>query len=199
MELGLQEPGKTCDDCRWKVTQHDCPHDYLYENTDYAEDCIDFQNKEEIINFELDNWFCGRDYPNAEPFIDWMGKDYGFCFANDEWCKENKLCVKAGYIDMSICFCISAPKSWVEKNCPKLLTDEECGATFHVSYFDPKKGECVEEDKYEPCQYSKFVCKDGIGKISGWSFFEYEEENFGVHWYDEIDDVYLEDEDDEDE
>ena len=23
---------------------------------------------EEIIYFELDNWFCGRDYPNAEPF-----------------------------------------------------------------------------------------------------------------------------------
>ena len=144
---------------------------------------------EEIIYFELDNWFCGRDYPNAEPFISWMGKDSGFCFGNDEWCKENKLCVEAGDIDMSTCFCISAPKSWVEKNCPKLLTEEECGSNSRVSYFDEEKGERVEETKYESCKYSKFVCKpdeDGYvrGRISDWPFREYKEENFGVHWND---------------
>ena len=143
---------------------------------------------EEIIYFELDNWFGGRDYPNAEPFISWMSKDYGFCFGNDEWCKENKLCVEAGPIDMSTCFCISAPKSWVEANCPKLLTDEECGAEFITEYTN-EEGKRVRETKYESCKYSKFVCKpdeDGYarGRISDWPFREYKEENFGVHWND---------------
>ena len=144
---------------------------------------------EEIIYFELDNWFCGRDYPNAEPFISWMGNDLKLRFADDEWCKENKLCVEAGSIDMSICFCISAPKSWIEANCPKLLTDEECGATFTVSHWDKEKQEQVSEKKYDSCKYSKFVCKpdeDGYvcGRISEWPFREYKEENFGVHWND---------------
>lgn len=158
---------------------------------------------EEIIYFELDNWFCGRDYPNAEPFISWMGKDYGFCFGNDEWCKENKLCVEAGAIDMSTCFCISAPKSWVEKNCPKLLTDEECGSEFVTEHGDGN-GNWIKETKYESCKYSKFVCKpdeDGYvyGRISEWPFREYKEENFGVHWNDWWWGPAEEDEDEEDE
>lgn len=144
---------------------------------------------EEIIYFELDNWFCGRDYPNAEPFISWMCKDYGFCFGNDEWCKENKLCVEAGMIDMSTCFCVTAPKSWIEKNCPKLLTDEECGDTTIVSHWNEETQKMESKERYEPCQYSKFICKpneygDAYGHISGWAFREYKEENFGVHWND---------------
>ena len=144
---------------------------------------------EEIIYFELDNWSCGRDYPNAEPFTSWMGKDYGFCFGNDEWCKENRLCVEAGLIDMSTCFCISAPKSWIEENCPKLLTDEECGAEFCISCWDEEQQRCIEKTQYESCKYSKFVCKpdeygDARGRISDWPFREYKEENFGVHWND---------------
>lgn len=139
--------------------------------------------KEDIIYFELDNWFCGRDYPNAEPFIGWMGKDAGFCFGDDAWCKENKLCVEAGLIDMSTCFCITATKTWVEKNCPRLLTDEECGAEMSVSQ-KGENGNWVTKNIYESCKYSKFVCEDGVGKISGWSFREYKEENFGVHWND---------------
>jgi hypothetical protein len=158
---------------------------------------------EEIIYFELDNWFGGRDYPNAEPFISWMGKDYGFCFGNDEWCKENKLCVEAGPIDMSTCFCISAPRSWVEKNCPKLLTDEECGSYTYIEYTN-KDGERVREKRYESCTYSKFVCKPnkyGIhGRISHWPFRDYEEANFGVHWNNWWwDDIGNEDEDDDEE
>lgn len=149
---------------------------------------------EEIIYFELDNWFCGRDYPNAQPFIDWIGKDYNFYFGNDEWCKENKLCVEAGPIDMSTCFCISAPKSWIEENCPKLLTDEECGSYYIIQSVDDNK-QWVTEKKYESCKYSKFICKNKKGRISGWPFREYKEENFGVHW----NDWYWENNDEEDE
>ena len=26
----------------------------------------------EVVYFELNNWFSGRDYPDAEPFLSWM-------------------------------------------------------------------------------------------------------------------------------
>ena len=29
----------------------------------------------EIIYFELNNWFCGRDYPNSESFIGWVDRE----------------------------------------------------------------------------------------------------------------------------
>lgn len=142
--------------------------------------------KEEIIYFELDNWFCGRDYPNAEPFIGWMCKDYDFCFENDEWCKENKLCVEAGLIDMSTCFCITATKAWVETNCPKLLTDEECGDYTVYSEWNKETKQMEPKKRYESCKYSKFICRpdehgEVRGNISNWPFREYKEENFGVH------------------
>lgn len=55
----------------------------------------------DVVYFELNNWFSGRDYPNAEPFITWICENK---FSNDEWLKENKLvCVKS-YVDMSMNF-----------------------------------------------------------------------------------------------
>ena len=141
-----------------------------------------------IIYFELDNWFAGRDYPNAEPFLTWMRDDLNLKFADDNWCKENKLCVIGGVIDMSVCFCIAALRSWVEENCPKLLTNEECGDTYKIHYFNKELNKPVEEERYEPCSYSKFICEPDengeiIGRISGWTFPEYCEENFGITWY----------------
>ena len=45
MELGLIQPGRTCNDCRWKIEKHDCPWNYDYdEDHSYAEDCPDFRN-----------------------------------------------------------------------------------------------------------------------------------------------------------
>jgi hypothetical protein len=38
---------------------------------------------EEIIYFELDNWFGGRDYPDTEPFNSWMDDDLNLAFANE--------------------------------------------------------------------------------------------------------------------
>ena len=159
--------------------------------------------KDAVVYFELDNWFCGRDYPNAEPFISWMGNDYALRFRNDEWCKQNKLCVKAGLIDMSVCFCIAASRQWVEANCPDLLTDKECGAKFISRSFDKEQGKWVEKEHYESKKFSDFICKpdedgDVEGRVSGWSFPEYCEENYGVEWYDEDAD-YDDNDDDEDE
>ncbi len=154
---------------------------------------------EEIIYFELDNWFPGRDYPNAEPFISWMGDDLKLKFTDKQWCKENKLCVQAGLIDMSVCFCITATRSWIEQNCPKLLTDEECGASSIITHFDKEQNKTVEKEVYQSSKYSKFICTpketgEVYGRLSGWKFLEYCEENFGVHWNK---DEYYDDEDEE--
>lgn len=77
----------------------------------------------EIIHFELNNWSCGKDYPDVEPFLTWIGNDLNIHFNNEDWVKENKLCVVRTIIDMSVNFCITTTKKWVEKNCPKLLTE----------------------------------------------------------------------------
>lgn len=79
----------------------------------------------EIIYFELNNWWPGRNYPDEEPFLSWMGNDLNIIFSNENWVKENNLCVVESLVDMSSNFCITATKDWVEKNCPSLLTDHK--------------------------------------------------------------------------
>ena len=79
--------------------------------------------KKEIIYFELNNWFPGEHYPDEEPFTTWIGNDLTIYYNNEEWVKKNKLCVVKDIIDMSVNFCITATKEWVEDNCPRLLTD----------------------------------------------------------------------------
>lgn len=45
VELGLNQPGFTCDNCRWKIELNDCPWDYDYDKAhSYAEDCCHFRN-----------------------------------------------------------------------------------------------------------------------------------------------------------
>ena len=45
IEMGLEQPGKTCDDCRWKVERNECPWNYDYDKDhQYAEDCCDFRD-----------------------------------------------------------------------------------------------------------------------------------------------------------
>ena len=78
---------------------------------------------EEAVFFELNNWMPGEDYPNAEPFLSWMGNDRSLRFLDDGWLKRNRLRVCASIVDMSVNFCITAEKGWVRKNCPSLLTE----------------------------------------------------------------------------
>lgn len=33
----------TCEECRWKTERDECPWNYDYKDTDYAEDCDDFR------------------------------------------------------------------------------------------------------------------------------------------------------------
>ena len=112
---------------------------------------------EEIIYFELNNWFCGRDYPNDEPFISWLSDDCHQKFRDNDWVTKNELCVVFQILDMSQNYLITAKKSWVEENCPKLLTDYKEFLRF------PK-----EEDDDTP-----------VGRTD-YHFLPYEKENFGV-------------------
>ena len=145
---------------------------------------------EEVIYFNVNNWFYEIDYPPiSDEFSKWVCEYY---FMDDEWCKAQKLCVLAGNIDMSDNYCISAPRSWVEKNCPQLLTDDEY--TYYLVYqnYDPKTGGTIEEKREFKKKFSDFVCKPKpgnsyvVGKF-GWVFREYCEENFGVEFYDDED------------
>jgi len=79
---------------------------------------------EEIIYFEVNNWFCGRDYPDCEPFISWLRDDLNQTLRDEQWIKENKLVVFSGFIDMSMNYYVAAPKSWVLKNCSCLLDEK---------------------------------------------------------------------------
>lgn len=116
---------------------------------------------EELVYFEVNNWFCGRDYPNCDPFIDWLSNDLNIKFRNDEWAKENKICVLASIVDMSNNFCVTATKKWVEENCPKLLEEENS-------------------------KFLRYPDEDGdvYGQFDN-HFLEYKEYNFGVTWDDE--------------
>lgn len=135
----------------------------------------------DIVYFELNNWFQGRDYPAEEPFITWVNKH---TFSNEEWCKENKLCVLAGNFDMSSNWCIAATKEWVLANCPRLLEDHHFDCVTVVTKWNPEKGAMDEEVvRHDHC-YAEFLRQpDKYGQVEGqfgWVFPEYCEENFGV-------------------
>ena len=116
----------------------------------------------DIVYFELNNWFSGRDYPNAEPFLSWMKDDLNQKFRDEEWIKENKLVVVESLVDMSMNFCITATKEWVEENCHELLS------TYKNFIRKPEDGEDV--------PYGRFECP----------FLEYNEENIGYHYAEEV-------------
>ena len=156
---------------------------------------------EEIIYLEFNNWFGGRDYPEIPNIEEWVGgcdrPGYKSPLFNDEWCKEQKICVKVGSIDMSCNFCITAPRSWVEQNCPECLTNDSYTTDFHWS--------CGKEEgiKTEEFSFSQFRREPEEGDDVaygrfGWRFLEYKEENFGRAWCDD-DDMTIEYEDDDEE
>lgn len=120
----------------------------------------------DVVYFELNNWFAGEDYPNDEPFLSWMKNDLNIKFRNEKWVIENELCVVESIVDMSSNFCITAKKEWVEKNCPKLLTDYKEFLRY------PEKYEDEDEDGEV---YGRF----------GNHFLEWSEENFGITYDDE--------------
>lgn len=149
----------------------------------------------DIVYFELNNWFAGENYPDAEPFLSWLRDDTNQTFRNDEWVKENKLCVVFTPIDMSQNYCITATKDWVLKNCPDLLSDKEYDTKF-ITY--GREGNKEHTEHYSFKQFLRFPDEDGnVYSDFGMEFLPYEEENFGVttvYWDNDYED-WIEDED----
>lgn len=149
----------------------------------------------DVIYFELNNWFRGRNYPPGEPFDSWIRTDQ---LSDDDWCKENKICVRYGMIDMSDNYIVTATREWVEKNCPKLLTDESYTYKTIIYY----KGENIIKEHTK--KYSDFLSypndpkypDEVYSKLDSWPFLEYEEDNFGAHFYQQPYDIDDEEEED---
>ena len=116
----------------------------------------------------------GEYYPPTENFDKWMGDDLNQAFTNDDWCKENKLCIYYGVVDMSINYTVSASREWVEKNCPELLTDDE----YILEDIEHKKK--YSDFVYTPEEGEDLPDNDYIGNMP---FREYCEENFGCEYY----------------
>lgn len=114
----------------------------------------------DVVYFELNNWFPDKDYPDAEPFLSWMGLPY--IFRDNDWCVKNQLCIVETMIDMSNNFCITASRKWVEENCPDLLAKY----TQFLRHPDPR---------YDNEVYGQFDC----------TFKEWKEENFGYEFIEE--------------
>lgn len=149
--------------------------------------------KDDIIYFSVNNWFEGRDYPPTKKFKKWLGDDLNQTFENDKWAKKNKLCIYHGVLDMSFNYTVSAPRTWVEKNCPELLTDDEFEYVICSYGKDGERRETIKK------KYSDFVYKPHEGDETpdedrfGMPFRKYCKENFGSEYYETN---YWEDDDD---
>ena len=124
----------------------------------------------EVVYFQMNNWFAGRDYPAEEPFLTWMKDDCKLLLCNGKFAKQNQLCVKVRIVDMAHVFMVTALKSWVEKTCPSLLTE-----------------------------HSRFLVQpDASGRYMGrfgMEAFEWKPSHVGTYWMDDYDSE--EDEEDE--
>ena len=96
---------------------------------------------EDVVYFELFDLYKLPYYPREFPFL-WCTPEFLPVFLDDAFLKENQLCVviqtfryplaKYGY---GFDWCITAPKWFVDKYCPKLLTDERYMETdIHCSF-----------------------------------------------------------------
>lgn len=120
------------------------------------------KNNDMYVFFELNNWIQGVHYPDEHPFDKWLEDDCNIYFNDEEWVKNNKLCVVVNIIDMSLNFCVTATKEWVLENCPRLLTVHRKFLRF--------------QEEGEDAIYGDFNDK----------FLEYDEKNIGIHWSENI-------------
>ena len=87
---------------------------------------------------------------------------------NEDWCKEQKICVVYELIDMSQNFKVTATREWVEQNCPCLL-EEKSSQFVHTL-----------KDEYDDDD-TEYWETHGYGDGP---FLKYCEENFGVEEWD---------------
>ena len=154
-------------------------HQYDSDLPEAVEKAMGRPNSDDVVYFSVNNWMYGHDYPPTDNFRKWLGNDLHQSFRDEPWVRENKLCVRCGCIDMSQNYCVTAPRKWVEENCPELLSNGEFTYTTMIN------DKTVEHKG----RYAKFVYKpnaDGVCEDRfGWPFLDYCEENIGVQWYEE--------------
>jgi len=140
----------------------------------------------DIVYFSFNNWFGGRDYPLEDKYSKLVNERF---FSNEDWVIENKLVVVCGPLDMSMNYCIAAPKEWVEKHLPELLTNDFYTYTL-IQHYQGEDNEITYTRKYSDFVYTPnedepFTCKYDM------PFMEYSEENIGVHWWDEYEEEFV--------
>ena len=157
----------------------------------------------DIVCFEFNDWDPGEGYPDMPPFSSWMEMSCSPLklpiFHDDDWVKENKLCIIETAVDMSISYLVTAPRKWVEDNCPYLLTEE--GEDWIIKYPYPylndeaiersisMKSDIFTEDEIESIKGKEYEPHDLVGAPSGLHFLDYTEKNIGLWWYDSIEDT----------
>ena len=136
----------------------------------------------DIVYFELNNWFAGRDYPNEEPFITWCTE---YAFRDEEFLRENQLCVVETLIDKSVNWCVTASKDFVDKYCPKLLSN----GTYLVTFMRTgSEGSTKVIEGYAYHNFLRFPDADGdvYGK-HGTKFKPWSEDSIGIEYREEDD------------
>lgn len=136
----------------------------------------------ELVYFEVDNWFAGRDYPATPIFLKWMGNDLDQKFADSDWCKKNKLCVLSKIVDMSIDYTIVAPGKWVAKRCPEII-----GSKFQVF---------PDESGHVEARFGIFpeYCEENMGSFDDptYDYWADIEDDYGGYLEDGPDEEYVE-------
>lgn len=146
---------------------------------------------EDIVYFSFNNWFSGRDYPIGDKYEELINSHK---FSNRSWVKENKLVVVTGNIDMSVNWCIAAPRQWVEENLPELLTNKEYNYDI-ITYYKGENTVTTYTKKYSDFVYPGTPCECKYGM----PFKEYDEEAVGVYYVEEDEWEWNDDEEDEEE
>lgn len=117
------------------------------------------------MKFSVNHW--STDYhPAEEPFLTWMS-DYHYdeYLLNHEYVERNKLVVVYTDVDMSLSFAVTCPREFVEFHAPCLL-------------YNAKNSEFVFNEDAE------------WGTI-GVKFLDYSEENIGIWYYDQHEDIFI--------
>ena len=107
-------------------------------------------SNDDIVYFWLNDW----DYPEADPYLGWMIDEEKPVFLNEDWVKENKLCVIVVPFIMDIYFFVTAKREWVEKNCPSILAEYS-----NYMIVPDENGEVLDP----MCGRYKTYCEENIG------------------------------------
>lgn len=136
-------------------------------------------SEEEVICFELNDWMPKQDYSDEtryELMCCYIPNATRTSFAlplllRPEFVEKHKLVVVSAMIDMSTNFCVTAKRSWVEKEIPDLLTTYKEFVRCVGTNID-------------------FKILNSEGEQNA-PFLPYSEENIGIHFWDPWSDSWI--------